>query len=199
MILRPVEGDEAARTAARLIEAFRSIGAVLSASDVALDATVPERPEAVSHLGAIREGLMHALRAQILSEPVLSTSRAVTDYLFATMAHLRTEQVHVLFLDPANRLVADEPLSHGSTRDAVMPAHEILRRAVALSATALILAHNHPSGELRPSAADLAATNRLARMAASLDIRLHDHLIVARTGVLSFRALGLIEGAPGAD
>jgi len=142
---------------------------------------------------------MHALRAQVLREPVLSTSRAVTEYLFATMGYLPVEQIRVLYLDAANRLIADELVSHGSAREAVVPAREILRRAIAHNATALILAHNHPSGQLEPSAADIAATNRMARLGRDLGIGFHDHLLVARTGVVSFRGLGLIEGVPGGD
>ena len=179
--------------------AFRAIGAVLTATDAALVATLPDRPQAVRHLRAIRDGLMHALRVQVLREPVLSTSRAVTEYLFATMGYLAIEQIRVLYLDAANRLIADEMVSHGSAREATGPAREILRRAIAHNATALILAHNHPSGQLTPSAADIAATNRMARLGRDLGIGLHDHLLVARTGVVSLRALGLIEGTPGGD
>jgi DNA repair protein RadC len=181
------------------VQAFRTIGAVLMATESALLAVIPDRALAAAHLTAIREGLMQALRAQVLAEPVLSTSRAVTEYLFAAIAHAPVEQIRVLYLDAGNRLIGDELIAQGSVRQAVVPAHAILRRAVTLGASAIILAHNHPSGDLNPSEADILATNRMARMARNLDIRLHDHLIVARTGVASLRALGLLEGMPGGE
>lgn len=169
------------------------------ATEEALLGVIPDRACAAAHLSAIREGVMHALRAQLLEEPVLSTSQAVTEYLFAAIAHCHVEQLRVLYLDAGNRLLADELISQGSVREAIVPAHAILRQAVTLGASAIILAHNHPSGNLRPSEADISSTNRMARMARNLDIRLHDHLIVARTGVASLRALGLLEGMPGAE
>ena len=172
---------------------------MLTASEPALLAIIPDRRRAAGHLVAIREALMQALRAQVLNEPVLSTSRAVTEYLFAALAHARVEQIRVLYLDAGNRLIADELIAQGTVREAVVPSHAILRRAISFAASAIILAHNHPSGDLKPSDADILATNRMARMARNLDIRLHDHLIVARTGVVSLRALGLMEGVPGGE
>ena len=166
---------------------------MLTASGAALSSALPDRREAVEHLGAIREGMVEALRVQVLDAPVLSTAKAVTDYLFALMAHLRVEQIRVLFLDAANRLIADEAVSHGSVREAAMPIRDILGRAIVHDATALIVVHNHPSGQLRPSQDDIAATHRVARASRELGIQLHDHLIIGRTGVVSFRELGLLD------
>jgi DNA repair protein RadC len=123
---------------------------------------------------------------------VLSSADAVGDYLFAALGHQRRECVRVLFLNARNRLLRDESFGEGTPLGALLQPREILSRGLELGATALILAHNHPSGDPSPSRADVAATSRLAAAAALLDMRLHDHVIVAARGTTSFRLLGLL-------
>jgi DNA repair protein RadC len=151
----------------------------------------PDNP-AVRHLGMVRGVMLHVLRAEALDGPVLTTSQALIDYLFADMAHLPAERLRVLFLNSKNRLLRDEMVSEGSINEAPIYPREIMRRALEVGATALILAHNHPSGDPAPSEADIRTTRRVAEAARPLEIRIHDHVIVARSGWSSFRTLGLI-------
>jgi DNA repair protein RadC len=147
---------------------------------------------AVPHLGMIRDVMLHVLRAEILKGPVLGNLRALVDYLFADLAHLPTERLRVLFLNAKNRLLADETMSEGSVSEIAIHPRAIMKRALELGSTALILVHNHPSGDPSPSQGDIDSTRRIAEAAKALDICIHDHLIVARSGWSSFRNLGLL-------
>jgi DNA repair protein RadC len=140
----------------------------------------------------VRGVMLHVLRAEALNGPILTNSQALIDYLFADMAHLPAERLRVLFLNSKNRLLRDEMVSEGSINEAPIYPREIMRRALEVGATALILAHNHPSGDPAPSEADIRTTRRVAEAAKPLEIRIHDHVILARSGWSSFRALGLI-------
>jgi DNA repair protein RadC len=151
---------------------------------------------AVRHLGIVREAMLHALRSEALAGPVLTDSDTLFDYLSLDMAHLATERLRVLFLNSGNRLLADEVVAEGSVSETPLYPREILRRALEVGATAIILVHNHPSGDPRPSRGDMEATRRVATAASALDICIHDHVIVARSGCSSFRALGLLQ-SPG--
>jgi DNA repair protein RadC len=136
--------------------------------------------------------MLHALRREALQAPVLGDSKAVMDYLFAAMAHEPVEQLRVLYLNTRNRLLLDETVIEGSVNIAPIYPREIVRRSLEVGATALILAHNHPSGDPRPSREDVRVTRLVAAASEALDIRLHDHVIVARSGSISFRAAGYL-------
>jgi DNA repair protein RadC len=123
---------------------------------------------------------------------VLSSADALGDYLFAALAHHPRECVRVLFLNARNRLLRDESFGEGTPLGALLQPREILRRGLEVGATALILVHNHPSGDPAPSRADVTATSRLAAAAALLDMRLHDHVIVAARGMTSLRSMGVL-------
>jgi DNA repair protein RadC len=123
----------------------------------------------------------------------IADTRSVIDYLFFDMAHLPTERLRVLFLNAGNRLLDDETVADGSVSETPIYPREIVRRALEIGATGLILAHNHPSGDPRPSPGDVEATRRVAAAAQPLEIHIHDHVIVARSGWTSFRALGLLQ------
>ena len=136
--------------------------------------------------------MLHALRREALQGPVLGESRAVMDYLFAAMAHEPVEQLRVLYLNTRNRLLLDETVIEGSVNIAPIYPREIVRRSLEVGATALILAHNHPSGDPEPSREDVRVTRLIAKAGEALDIRLHDHVIVARSGWISLRAGGYL-------
>jgi DNA repair protein RadC len=191
-LLYPFGEHEAAGAADRLIGLFGSLAGVLAATPEALQRALGAASPVTRYVGVVRAAMQHALRSQALTAPVIASSEAVTDYLSFDMAHLPNERLRVLFLNAQNRLLADETVSYGSVREAPLYPREILRRAMELGATALILAHNHPSGDPQPSPGDAAATRRLASLASALDIELHDHLIVGRSGSTSLRALGVI-------
>jgi DNA repair protein RadC len=143
-------------------------------------------------LARVHTAHLHALRAPLVDRPVLSSSETLHAYLYGRLAHQPHECLHILYLDAANHLLRDEAAAIGSVSEVAMHPRGILRRALEVGATALILVHNHPSGNPAPSSADRSATRRLAVAASSLDIRIHDHLIVARAGTVSFRAEGLM-------
>ena len=147
---------------------------------------------AIAHLGMIRDVMLHVLRSEATKTPIIGTAQALIDYLFADMAHLPAERLRVLFLNARNHLLRDELVSEGSVNEISVHPRAILTRALELGATALILVHNHPSGDPAPSQGDIDATRRIANAARSLDICIHDHVIVARSGWSSFRTLGLM-------
>lgn len=189
-LLNDASGDRAEDIAIRLLERFGSTGDVFSASFEALSATIPDEPRAAEQLRSVRNALEQALRSRLCRRPVLSDEKVLLDYLTFTMAFALTERFRVLFLDPRNRLIVDEVVANGCVRGAVVHPREIMRRAIEVGATALIVVHNHPSGDPTPSTADLRMTQVLAAAATTMGITLHDHLIVARSGYVSLRRLG---------
>ena len=131
-------------------------------------------------------------RAEAREAPVLNNWERLQAYLTAALSRERTEQFRVLFLDPRNRLIADEILHRGTVNHAPVYPREVVKRALELHATALILVHNHPSGDPTPSEADVEMTRMVAEAARVLEIALHDHVIVAQGGWASLRQLGLM-------
>ena len=164
----------------------------MAAEPAQLHACLPDDGQIADFLIAVRVAMLHSLRTQLGQTPILSTSEALTNYLFASMAYNAVEHLRVLFLNSTNRLLRDEVMAKGTVNQAPLYPREILKRALELGATALIVVHNHPSGDPTPCQADVKATAHLAAAARSLDIAVHDHLIVARTGWRSLRAEGLI-------
>jgi DNA repair protein RadC len=114
------------------------------------------------------------------------------DYLRADMGHMITERVRVLHLNSKNMLIRDEIMAEGSIDQAILSIREVIRRAIDLGSAAIILVHNHPSGDSAPSRADIALTRDIAEAGKKLGISVHDHIIIANTGHSSMRALGLI-------
>lgn len=146
----------------------------------------------LSHLAAIRAAMQHALREQALSGCSISTSAELAAYLRLEIGFEPVEQVRVLFLGSNNCLVADEILFRGTVDTAPLIARPIVHRALNLGAAALILVHNHPSGDPEPSRRDVESTQELSRTLEPLDILVHDHIIVARRGWTSLRKRGLM-------
>jgi DNA repair protein RadC len=177
--------------AKELVAKFGGIGPLLSASADTL------RREGLSEsvIGALKIAQATALRlleTRTEGAPVLSSWDSLTDYLHAAMAHSRTEQVRVLFLNARNMLIANEAMWNGSVDEASVHVREIIARAIALGATALIIVHNHPSGDPSPSNQDIRITRDLIEAARHMKITIHDHVIVGASGRTSMRALGLI-------
>jgi DNA repair protein RadC len=177
--------------AKELIAKFGGIGPLLSASADTL------RREGLSDsvVGALKIAEATAIRlleTRAEGAPVLSSWEALTDYLHAAMAHCRTEQVRVLFLNAKNMLIANEAMWTGSVDEASVHVREVISRAIALGATALIIVHNHPSGDPTPSSQDIRITRDLVDAARHMKITVHDHVIVGASGRSSMRALGLI-------
>jgi len=165
---------------------------VLAAPPAARQRVIGDEQGALAWLATLRSAMLYALRREALQGPVLGDSKAVTDYLFAAMAHEPVEQFRVLYLNTRNRLLFEEIVTEGSVNIAPIFPREIVRRSLEVGATALILAHNHPSGDPGPSGEDIRITRLVAAAADALDIKLHDHVIVARSGWTSLRAEGYL-------
>ena len=191
-LLRPL-GANAERQADALIGEFGSLGAALAAGERAQARVLGGGAECLRLLSSVRSAMLHALREPVLTTVVIADSRALIDYLSMDMAHLPVERLRVLYLNARNRLLGDEAIDGSIDAIPVYP-REIMRRALELGATALILAHNHPSGDPDPSGDDIAATRRIVAAAEPLGISVHDHVIVAGGGWTSFRARGLLAG-----
>ena len=131
-------------------------------------------------------------RSKVLQKHVISSWDALLDYCHTTMAHRETEQFRVLFLDRKNVLIADETQAQGTVDHVPVYPREVAKRALELNSSALILVHNHPSGDPTPSDADIQMTAQIDMALTALGITLHDHLIIGAEAEMSFRAEGLI-------
>ena len=177
--------------AKQLIRRFRDFAGVLSASAADLEAE-GLKENAVALIKVVQAGALRLGKAQVLDRPVLSSWAALIDYLRAAMAHESTEQFRLLFLDRKNALIAEEVQTRGTVDHAPVYPREVVKRALELGATALILVHNHPSGDPTPSKADIEMTREIARAAGPLGVTVHDHIVIGRGEPASFRALGLM-------
>lgn len=165
---------------------------MFAASSGALFHYVDTEPGIAEFLLAVRTATLHCLRMDLMKGPILSNSKALTDYLSASMAYAPSEELRVLFLNSQNRLLRDEVMAHGSIMEVSIYPREIVKRALELGATALILVHNHPSGDPHPTQSDVQATARIIEGARALEVVVHDHIVIAKSGWTSFRALGLL-------
>ena len=189
------EPDGASFIADRLIDRFGSVPAILSASPADRADATANAPHVGKMLDVVRRIMLHALRHEASSGPIISNHDALLAYLQVAMAHEPREQLRALFLNARNELLSEELILEGSVRFVRMHPREILHRALSAGATAVVIVHNHPSGDPRPSARDVEATRALIEAAAPLDIVIHDHLVIARFGVVSLRASGLLDAA----
>ncbi len=175
-----------------LINRFGGVSAVLAAPVKRLVEVNGIGETAAAYIRATHMLNQRAAREDIAARPVISSWSALTAYVRLVLQHETEEQFRVLFLDRKNQLIADERQSQGTVDHAPVYPRELARRALELSASALILVHNHPSGDPTPSQADVSVTREIMDALDSLDIKVHDHLIAARSGVSSLRSLGLI-------
>ncbi|MEE2922227.1 MAG: DNA repair protein RadC [Pseudomonadota bacterium] len=145
-----------------------------------------------AYLKAIAELQARATRETIRKKPAISSWSALMDYVRTELQHEKREQFRILFLDRKNQLIADEIMAHGTVDHAPVYTREVARRALELHASALILVHNHPSGDPTPSRADIDITRELIDALDPFDILVHDHLIAGTGGVTSLKSAGLI-------
>lgn len=178
--------------AKRLLKEFGGIGGLLSADAEAIMRAGPigERPVAV--LKAVNATVLRMLRAEVAAKPVLASWQALLDYLRADLAHIAVERVRVLHLNARNMLIRDELMAEGTIDQAAIHPREVIRRALDLGSAAIILVHNHPSGDPQPSRADIALTKQIAEAGRPLNIQVHDHVIIGGEGHSSMRAMGLL-------
>jgi len=178
--------------AKQLIEEFGGFSRLLVTDGDAL-ANFPGMGESsVAALKIVQLAALRLISEPVRTQPILSSWQALLDYLRADMAHLAHERVRVLHLDSKNRLIRDELVSEGSIDQAAIYTREVIRRALSLGSAAIILVHNHPSGDSTPSRQDIAITNEICAAGRTLGISVHDHIIIGRDGHMSFRSKGLI-------
>ena len=177
--------------AKKLLSEFGGIGPLLSANTEILRREGLTDPT-IAALKIAQAAALRLLESRIEDQPVLSSWDALGDYLHAAMAHSRVEEVRILFLNAKNMLLANEALWQGSVDEASVHVREVIARAIALGATAIIIVHNHPSGDPTPSTQDIRLTRDLVEAGRHMKVTVHDHVIVGAKGRSSMRAMGLI-------
>ncbi|WP_298911890.1 DNA repair protein RadC [uncultured Algimonas sp.] len=175
-----------------LIGEFGSLAEVVAAPIGKLTKIKGIGPNAAQHLKILQQVGIRIGQSSIINRPILSSWNALLDYCRAAMQFEGREQFRVLFLDRKNTLLADEILGQGTVDRAPVYPREIVRRCLVHEATAIILVHNHPSGDPTPSRQDIDLTQSIIETAKAIDVTVHDHLVVGRKDVASFKMLGLM-------
>ena len=175
-----------------LLREFGGLAAVFTADAEALSRVDGVGEGAVSAIKIAQATALRLLRDQASERPVLASWQALLDYLRADMAHHAIERVRVLHLNARNMLIRDELISEGTIDQSAVHVREVIRRAIDLGSAAIILAHNHPSGDPAPSRADIELTRDIIEAGKRLGIAVHDHVIIGTKGHASLRAMGLI-------
>lgn len=184
--------SKAASLAAQLLDHFGSLGAVVTAEPIKLSEVLHGDAFSVMLLTAVRAAVRVIVREPLEDRPVISSASALMDYLSVTMRHEATEVTKVLFLDRKNALIKDEIQHRGTVDHTPLYPREIVKRVLELGASAVILVHNHPSGDPTPSNADVDMTRQLAAALSTINVVLHDHVIVGRNKETSLRKVALI-------
>ena len=192
LLFRSLRNGDVKPLANLLIATFGDFNRVLSAPIERLTEVPGVGPETAFDLKLIEAATHRMSQGRVLKRPVISSWAALLDYCRTTMAHRPTEQFRVFYLDRKNTLIADEEQAEGTVDHVPVYPREIVKRALLLNASALILVHNHPSGDPTPSEADIAMTRQVTRAADALNIVLHDHVIIGKSQELSFRAEGYL-------
>lgn len=175
-----------------LLARFGTFSDVLAAPEARLMEVSGIGASVAAHLKVVHAASMRYARGAVRERPLLSSWSAVIDYCRAAMAYEEKEQFRILFLDKRNALIDDEVQQVGTVDHTPVYPREVVKRALELSATAIVLVHNHPSGDPTPSRADIQMTKTIIDVAAPLGIIVHDHIIVGRNGHVSFKGLKLI-------
>ncbi|MDE2579298.1 MAG: DNA repair protein RadC [Hyphomicrobiales bacterium] len=192
VLFRAIPRRDVKPLAKALIKKFGSFSEALTARPERLRETGELSEAAIAEFKLIEAAARRLGQEQLRKRPVMSSFKDVIDYCRAAMAYAERESFRVLFLDKRNGLIADEVQAVGTVDHTPVYPREIVRRALELGASALILAHNHPSGDPTPSSADIRMTGEIVNVANMMGIAVHDHLIVGRNGHASFKGLKLL-------
>ena len=192
ILFRAIARRDVKPLAKRLMQTFGDFNHVISAPPQRLRAVKGVGEAAVRELKIVEAAAHRLARARVIGRPALSSWSELIEYCKIAMAHQATEQFRVLFLDRRNVLIADEAQGIGTVDHVPVYPREVVKRALELNASAIILVHNHPSGDPTPSEADIAMTERILAAADAVGITLHDHLIIGKATDTSFRSMGLI-------
>jgi DNA repair protein RadC len=192
LLFRAIPQKDVKPIAKALLARFGSFAEVISAPPALLAEIGGVKEAAITEFKIVQAAAQRLARGEVKKRPALSSWSAVIDYCRAAMAYAEKEQFRVLFLDKRNQLIADEVQQTGTVDHTPVYPREVVKRALELSATAVILVHNHPSGDPTPSQADIQMTRSIMDIARPLGIALHDHIIVGKEGHASLKGLRLI-------
>ena len=191
-LFRTVPRGDVKPRAKALLARFGSLEGVLAASEREIARVTGVGPASAIDLKLVHAFTVRLAQGQVMRRKVISSWSALLAYVRAVLQHEPVEQFRVLFLDKKNQLVADEVLGRGTVDHAPVYPREIMRRALELSASAVILVHNHPSGDPEPSRADIDMTRQVVEAGRQLNVTVHDHVVVGRDGIASFKSKGLL-------
>jgi DNA repair protein RadC len=178
--------------AKNLIQRFGSFAALVAADADEIRKVSGAKDATVTALKIVQAAALRMSQIDLIGNPAISSWQQLLDYCHAAMAHEKREHFRVLYLDRKNVLIADEVQATGTVDHTPVYPREVVKRALELGASALILVHNHPSGDPSPSGGDIEMTTEIREAAVRLGISLHDHLIIGRKGHASFKSLGLL-------
>lgn len=192
VLFRAIPRRDVKPLARALMDRFGDFNRVVSAPPARLRDVSGVGDAVITELKILEAAAHRMARARVLQRHVLSSWDALLDYCHTSMAHRETEQFRVLFLDRKNTVIADEEQAKGTVHHVPVYPREVAKRALELNASALILVHNHPSGDPTPSQADIVMTEKINSACLALGLALHDHLIIGKSTELSFRSAGYL-------
>jgi DNA repair protein RadC len=192
VLFRAIKRGDTKPLAKSLIAKFGSFAEVISATPERLMEVEGVGEAITTELKLIRAAALRLMKGEIINRPLLSSWSAILEYCRASMAFHDKEQFRILFLDKKNQLIADEVQQEGTVDHTPVYTREVMKRALELSASAIILAHNHPSGDPTPSISDIDMTRKIVDAGMKLGITVHDHVVIGRNGHTSFRSSKLI-------
>lgn len=192
LLARALPRQDVKPIAKALIERFGGFAEALSAPIERLCEVKGVKEKTALELKLVQAAAVRFSRAGVINRPVISSWSALLDYCRTRLAYNGREEFHVLFLDKKNRLIADELQGAGTIDHAPVYPREVMARALAVGATSIILVHNHPSGDPTPSMADIEMTRNVVGAGKPLGVVVHDHLVIGRDSVASFKSLGLL-------
>jgi DNA repair protein RadC len=192
VLFRAIKRGDTKPLAKQLLARFGTFAEVLSAEPERLMEVKGVGESVATEIKVVHAAAMRLMRGQVINRPVLNTWNAILDYIRAAMAFNEIEQFRILFLDKKNQLIADEVQQEGTVDHTPVYTREVVKRALELAASAIVLVHNHPSGDPTPSMADIDMTKKIVDAGQRLGVIVHDHVIVGRKGHFSFRANGVL-------
>ena len=192
VLYRAIRRGDTKPIAKQLLARFGTFAEVLSAAPERLMEVKGVGEAVATELKIVHAAALRLIRGQVINRPMLSSWKAILEYIHAAMVFNDIEQFRVLFLDKKNQLIADEVQQEGTVDHTPVYPREVVKRALELGATAIVLVHNHPSGDPTPSIADIEMTRNVIEAGKRLNVTVHDHVIVGRKGNVSLKGIGLI-------
>ncbi len=192
ILFRAIPRRDTKPLAKAIIAKFGGFAEAINATEERLAEVPGLGAAAVTEIRLVRAAAIRLMQGEVMKRPLLGSCDKVVNYCRAAMGFEMREQFRILFLDKRNRLLADEVQGRGTVDHTPVYVREVLKRALELSASAIILVHNHPSGDPTPSRADIGMTKEIMEAGEKLDIAVHDHLIVGRDGHISLKSAGLV-------